>query len=419
VLDRILDEKGVLVGYAKITRDITEQRQAQLALEEAQAQRSQAQKMEALGHLTGGVAHDFNNLLMIVSGQNQMLKKAAAENPKALKATEAIDIAVTRGASLTRQLLAFSRRQILAPQVVPLEPRIEAFKAMLAATMGSLSIFTNVLPGTWAIRADPNELELALLNLAINARDAMGEGGTLTIAAENRQVARHETPAGIEGAFVALSVTDTGAGIAPDVMQRIFEPFFTTKDVNKGSGLGLSQVHGFAHQSGGTVIVTSTLGQGTTVTLLLPKADETAPALACETADEGQGRGRILLVEDNPEVAAATRVMLEELGYDVDLAADAHAALRALADKAPGLVLSDVVMPGPLNGLALARELALKHPDLPVLLMTGYDRNAAANSDFPLVRKPASLNELGRAIRSAIAAKEGKRDNIVRLRPER
>jgi PAS domain S-box-containing protein len=422
VLDRIQDEKGVLVGYAKITRDITERRNAQLDLEEAQAQRSQAQKMESLGHLTGGVAHDFNNLLMIVSGQNRMLKRVAAENPRALKAIEAIDTAIARGASLTRQLLAFSRRQILAPQMVALEPRIEAFKTMLAATMGGLSIVTSVPPGIWPVRADPNELELALLNLAINARDAMEQRGTLTIAAENRQLKREETAAGLEGAFVALNVTDTGTGIAPDVLLHIFEPFHTTKDVHKGSGLGLSQVHGFAHQSGGTVMVSSMLGQGTTVTLFLPKCEEAIPGSAPEIVEETEGRGRILVVEDNPDVAAATRVMLEELGYDVEIAGDGHTALDDVArqiakDRAPRLVLSDVVMPGPMDGLALARELARKHPTLPVLLITGYDRNAAAGTEFPVVRKPVNLNELGRAVRSAIAAKEGNRGNVIRLRP--
>ena len=417
VLDCIRDEKGRLVGFAKITRDVTERRAAQLAVQNAQAERHQAQKMEALGHLTGGVAHDFNNLLMIISGQNQALKRLTADNPRGSRATEAIEIAIARGASLTRQLLSFSRRQTLEVRTVEIGPHLERFKSMLLGTMGGQNILISVLPGTWLIKVDPNELELSLLNLVINARDAMPSGGTIAINAENAALAPEDTPARIAGEFVAITVSDTGTGIAPDILPKIFDPFFTTKQTNKGSGLGLSQVHGFVHQSGGTVTIDSELGQGTRITLFLPRS-LAAPEPELGEPDHRPGKqDAVLLVEDNPEVSEATAMMLQELGYEVQTASDSQAALQALSLHRPKLVLTDIIMPGEIDGLALARHIREQNPDLSIVLMTGYNRSNSAELGFPLLRKPFNLAELGRTVRVALAAKDEQPNNLVRLTP--
>jgi PAS domain S-box-containing protein len=287
VLDRIQDESGNLIGFAKITRDITERRDAQLALQQAQTQRAHTQKMEALGHLTGGVAHDFNNLLMIISGHIQSLKRLVAGDPRGRRAAEAIELAVDRGANLTRQLLTFSRRQTVHPVDSDLSERIEAVRVLLASSLGtSVKLAADIPPDIWQIRIDRSEFELALVNLALNARDAMAQGGVITVAAENVQLAGSDTPDQLQGDFVALSVADTGCGIAPDILPRVFDPFFTTKAVGGGSGLGLSQVYGFAHQSGGTVTLKSELGAGTCVTLYLPRAQPVAAEASVEGVSE-------------------------------------------------------------------------------------------------------------------------------------
>jgi PAS domain S-box-containing protein len=415
VIDCIRDSDGHVVGFAKITRDITERRNAQLAVAEAERRASQSQKMEALGHLTGGVAHDFNNLMMIISGQSQMLRRLAGDDPKARRAAEAIDTAIGRGSSLTRQLLTFSRRQTLSPRAIDVAEQVEAFRSMVTATMGGFTILTAVPPGTWTIAADPNELEIALLNLAINARDAMPQGGSITITAENT-VLPATSPDDQGGEFVALSVADTGTGIAPDILPKIFDPFFTTKQEHKGSGLGLSQVHGFAHQSQGKVTIDSELGKGTRVTLYLPRARSAEAAADSEAAGPLHGRGTILVVDDNPDVGEATGAMLGELGYDVVLANDAAAALAEVARRKPLLVLSDIVMPGDKDGVALARELRALYPDLPIVLTTGYSRNMPADGEFPVLRKPSGLAELGRTIRSMLATKNPSGDNLIQLR---
>jgi PAS domain S-box-containing protein len=414
VVDRIQDENGKLLGFAKITRDITERREAQLALQEAQAQRMQAQKMEALGHLTGGVAHDFNNLLMIIGGQNHVVKRLTTDLPRCQRAAEAIEMAITRGAALTRQLLAFSRRQTLRPSAIDLGVQIANFTTMLTGTMGGMTVSAEVPADIWPVLADPNELELALLNLAINARDAMPGGGTILLGAENATLTGGELPAKLTGDFVAITVADTGTGIAPDILPKIFDPFFTTKQVNKGTGLGLSQVHGFAHQSGGTVAIDTRLGEGTRITLYLPRA---LAGMAEETEKSDQdkgGGGEILLVEDNPEVAEASCAMLEELGYRCEIAPDAAVAMEALTNRDFDLALVDIVMPGPVDGSQLARKVRAMKPGLPVLLVSGYPKNMG-DSDFPLLRKPYNLTELGRAIRTALA--RGDHGNVVRLKP--
>jgi len=422
VIDPIRDEQGELVGFAKITRDITERRNAQLALQEAQVQRAHAQKMEALGQLTGGVAHDFNNLLMIVTGNVSALKKKVGDDPRAARAVEAIEIAARRGETLTRQLLTFSRRQTFNPTVLHVGERVEAFKAMLASSLGgAIALVTGIAPEVWPVKLDVNEFELALVNILLNARDAMPNGGTVTISAENCTLARSDTLAGVEGEFVALRIVDTGCGIAPDVLPKVFDPFFTTKQVDKGTGLGLSQVHGFVHQSDGTVTIASELGKGTTVTLYFPRAHEQPSLEADEPRAERAGGGTVLVVEDNPDVAEVTVAMLRELGYEVDLVTNATAALEIIGRKIFDLVVSDIVMPGTMDGAELAREIRRRNPDLPVLLVTGYSQAASsAAGDFSVLRKPFGIAELSRMAARIIAeAKQPPTSNLVRLRDVR
>ena len=420
VIDPIRDEGGRLMGFAKITRDITDRRNAEIALQAAQAQRAHAQKMDALGQLTGGVAHDFNNLLMIVGGNVAMLKRRiAADDPRAARAIEAIELATRRGEALTRQLLTFSRRQTFDPTVLRIGERIEGFRNMLTSLIGgSIRLIDGVDPQTWPIRVDANELELALVNLLINARDALPSGGSVVITTENCVLAASDTPAGIAGEFVAVRVVDSGSGIAPDVLPKVFDPFFSTKGVNKGTGLGLSQVHGFAHQSGGTVTIASELGRGTTVTLYFPRSPETAAAAGEAPVPERAGGGTVLVVEDNPEVAEVTIAMLRELGYEVRSARDADAALAMIEAQAFDLVLSDIVMPGAIDGAALAREIRRRRPELPVLLVTGYAEAVnRLGGDFAVLRKPFDLAELSRVTARLIAeARQPPGSNLVRLR---
>jgi PAS domain S-box-containing protein len=418
MMDAIRDEEGKLIGFAKITRDATERRDAQLALQEAQAQRAHAQKMDALGQLTGGVAHDFNNLLMVVSGHLRTIKKAVAGDPELARAAEAIALAAQRGETLTRQLLTFARRQTVNATVFHVAERIETFRTMLASSIGAAQLATTIGPDVWPVKVDASELELSLVNLVINARDAMPNGGVIAITAENVTLARADTKAEVEGDFVALRVTDTGSGIAPDVLEKVFDPFFTTKQVNKGSGLGLSQVHGFAHQSGGTVTIASTLGRGTTVTLYLPRGRGDGIAAAGEVEVESARGGAVLVVDDNPEVAEVSASMLEQLGYQVQRAGDAAGALAAVDAHAFDLVMTDIVMPGTMDGVALARAVRARRPGLPVLLVTGYSEAAAeAGAEFPVMRKPFQLAELSRATARMIAeAKQPPASNVVRLR---
>jgi CheY-like chemotaxis protein len=280
---------------------------------------------------------------------------------------------------------------------------IETVRAMLTGVLpGSIDLTVSIATDIWPIKVDAGELELALVNLFLNARDAMPKGGFLSLTAENVILARGDTAAEIEGDFVGLRLTDTGTGIPPDILERIFEPFFTTKPLDKGTGLGLSQVYGFAHQSDGTVIVDSVLGQGTAVTMFLPRTFETASeSQPIEVATPAGGS--ILLVEDNPEVAEVTVAMLEQGGYRVVQTANADAALEALETDSFDLVLSDITMPGHHDGLALARLLRRLRPRLPVLLVTGYSSRAAeAANEFVVLRKPFQFHQLNQAVAQAL-----------------
>jgi PAS domain S-box-containing protein len=394
VIDPIRDDENQLLGFAKITRDISERREAQLNLEKVQRQLAESQKLDALGQLTGGVAHDFNNLLMVIAGHIHTLKKIAGNDAKGLRAVQAIETATDRGASLTRQLLTFSRRQSLKPQTIDLKDSIYSVREVLDTGIGSaVQLHVNLGDDVWPVTVDPAELETALVNLIINARDAMPNGGAVSVRASNIHIDH-----GIrEGDHVAIEVSDTGVGIPPDIIAKVFDPFFTTKAVGKGTGLGLSQVHGFAHQAGGTVAVASELGKGTTFTICLPRGQSGTTPVEAEL--RSVGTGTVLLVEDNPDVATASAGLLEQLGYSVRWVSDAEAALKEIDRDGIDLVFTDIVMPGQIDGLGLARAIKQKRPGLPILLATGYSEAAQnARADFSILRKPFRLHELSRAL---------------------
>jgi len=380
-------------------RHVTAEREAQEILRRSDEARAQRQKMEALGQLTGGVAHDFNNLLMIVSGHIARLKTAAAADPKAARAAEAIESAAHRGQSLTRQLLSFARRQPVNPVVVGPSACIAAMRPMLASSVGSdRELVVETAPDLAAVWIDVNEFELALINLVLNARDAVSHDDKITVSARNVRLMPGMTAENLSGDFVAVSVADTGAGIAGEVLPRVFEPFFTTKPGDKGTGLGLSQVHGFAQRSGGAVTIESVVGKGTVVTLYLRRTDALPQGTTHEPAAAVAG-GSALLVEDNPDVAEASRDMLAELGFAVHVAYDAQSALGLIGRRDFDLVVSDIVMPGGMNGAELARAIRASKPHLPIILVTGYAGPASSTAaDFLVLRKPYLPADLRRAI---------------------
>jgi signal transduction histidine kinase/ActR/RegA family two-component response regulator len=404
----------------KLLNETLEQRVAERTrdLETAMRQRAeaemalrQAQKVEAIGQLTGGIAHDFNNLLMVFSGGLDMLERAP-DSDRRERIVTGMRQAAARARALTQQLLAFARKMPLAPEPISFRSLLETMRILVdGALRGDITVEIDVAPDLWPIMADPTQLELAILNLAVNARDAMPQGGVLRISARNENLSAPQ-PDGLAGQYVIVEVGDTGDGIPPAILHRVFDPFFTTKKVGKGTGLGLSQVYGFATQSGGRARIRSTEGQGTTVVLELPRAD----AMNRETGEEhayfqdgvvANGDLAILLVEDNEQVAELASEMLSALGFRVTRAGTAREALGQFDDTANrfDIVFSDVVMPGGMNGLELAQELKRRQPDLPVLLTTGYSEAAAklgARGDIPLIEKPYQIAALQEALQQLV-----------------
>jgi signal transduction histidine kinase/ActR/RegA family two-component response regulator len=366
----------------------------------------QAQKIEALGRLSGGVAHDFNNLLMVV-GNNLYLLRRLQPALAASTHLAAIERAVAAGTKLTRQLLSFSRRQPLRPERVLLQTHLDSIAELVAPAVGATVVVqTEIEPDTAPVQVDVQELELAVLNLAINARDAMPQGGRLRIGVAN---ARAGEPAGFEGRFVVISVHDSGQGVVPELAQRVFEPFFTTKDVGHGTGLGLSQVHGFCARAGGTATFDSRSGEGTTVRMFLPASTLPEPAALATAPDALQSLPglRVLLVEDNAEVAFATATVLESMGCRVHPSDSADAAIAALRADAQrfDLVLSDIVMCGALDGVGLAAVVQNEYPQLPIVLISGYSSSLdhALALEVPVLPKPSTPAALAAAIRAALA----------------
>ena len=397
VLDAIKDEDGKLIGFAKITRDMTEKREAQLRLEESREQLFRSQKMEALGQLTGGLAHDFNNLLTAMLGACELGLRNINDPDKVKRMLEGVRGSAQRGASLTKQLLAFARAQPLEIKQIDLRQFFSDVTTLLRPSLRSdIDVVTEISDQLWPVDADAGALELALLNLAFNARDAMKEGGTLKISAHNEVL--KGKPEGLTGEHVILRVSDTGSGMSREVMDRVFEPFFTTKTFGEGTGLGLSQVFGFAKQIGGGVTVDSEVGKGATFTLYLPASHRGENGQAGGGAG-GRSLGRVLIVEDDTFVAELAADMLSELGFEATIVHSAKEALERMAggDK-PELVFTDIVMPGGLTGIELARKLRQRFPELPILLTTGYSEQVAATQGFPVLQKPYELHSLASAI---------------------
>ena len=388
----------------RLTDEIAEREQMQAALQ-------QAQKMEAVGRLTGGVAHDFNNLLAAVLG-NLELAMAKVTNEAALRLLGKAERAALRGAKLTRQLLAFSRVQHLDPQTVDLNALVASMGELLVRTIGTVRVKMALEPQLWPATADPSQVELVLLNLALNGRDAMRGGGRLTIATGNVAADDPERPQELAaGDYIRVSVGDTGTGMSEEVLAKAFEPFFTTKDVGEGTGLGLSQVYGIVRQSGGTVTISSELGRGTTVTIYLPRAaaaaaSERAPAAADGARVRHQGAA-ILVVDDDPDVRALVAAELESLGYVVTAADSGRQALKILADGAqPDLLLVDYAMPE-LTGIEVARRVRIMRPGLRALFMTGFAKAEELERSADLsriLRKPFTRFALEAAVEATLGA---------------
>jgi signal transduction histidine kinase/ActR/RegA family two-component response regulator len=384
------------------------------ARQEAQSQLFQAQKLEAIGQLTGGIAHDFNNLLTVITGSTQFLLQTEDASRRG-RLIRRIEEAAWRGADLTRRLLAFGRRQPLHPDRVELAVQAAGLTELLRHTLREdIEIHLQFDPDLWPVEADVAALELALLNLAVNARDAMTSGGRIVLAAQNAPMRDGQVPRwGLaDGDYVEIRVTDTGSGMTPEVLERVFEPFFTTKEAGKGTGLGLAQVYGFARQSGGTARVESRPGHGTCVHILLPRSlrqcgpDATPERVAERRRPHDNGPLCVLLVEDDEGVAAVVMEMLGQLGHDAMHVTSVAAALGVLSSGRPiDLVLTDVLLPGGGSGLDLARELSRRHPGVAVVLTSGYGggvtgRLAAAN--LPFLRKPYRVDALKRTIEEAL-----------------
>jgi len=414
VIDAIRDDLGELVGFAKVTRDVSERRNAEATLQAAQATMIRSQKLEAIGQLTGGVAHDFNNLLQVIGGNLQLLSKDIAGNARAEMRVQSALGGVARGSKLASQLLAFARRQPLEPRVVNAGRLIKNMDEMLRRALGGeIEVETVVAGGLWNSLIDPDQLENAVLNLAINARDAMNGEGRLTIEASNAflddEYVRQQDELSA-GQYVMIAVTDTGTGIPPDILERVYEPFFTTKAEDKGTGLGLAMVYGFLKQSGGHVKIYSEVGAGTTVKLYFPREVASEDTLVgAPSADLKGGEETVLVVEDDDEVREVAVSMLTELGYRVVKARDAASALVVVDSGIPiDLIFTDVMMPGTLRSPDLARKAKERLPNVAVLFTSGYTQNAIVHGGMldpgvELLAKPYTREALARKIRHVLA----------------
>lgn len=367
--------------------------------ERAEAALVHAQKLQAVGLLAGGVAHHFNNLLTVVLGNLQLARRRLEDGEDVERFLASATSGAERGAEVVKQLLTFSRQQVLETRVLDVAQWMASASGLLASALrGDITVEVDVAEGTRAVRTDPAQLELALLNLAVNARDAMPGGGALRLSAFNQHI--EDGRLGLHGDYVVIAVSDTGAGVDPQIAERVFEPFFTTKELGPGAGLGLSQVHGFVHQSGGAIDLESVVGEGTTFRLYLPVALESPTAAARQDAavqSRPDGSGRVLVVDDDEEVADLAGQLLKGCGYAVTLAHRARAALDLLnAGEPVDLVFSDIIMPGGMDGVQLAEELRQRFPKVPVLLTTGYSEAmpAALAKGLPILTKPYDADAL-------------------------
>ncbi len=409
VIDPIRDDAGDVIGFAKITRDITERRAAQEALETAREALLQSQKLEAIGQLTGGVAHDFNNLLMAVQGSLELVRKRLPHDPRITPLIDNAMQGAQRGAALTQRMLAFARKQELRLDPVDLAALVRGMTGLLQRSLGpAMRIETHFPRGLALVLTDPNQLENALLNLAVNARDAMPDGGAIRIEALPRTLVENSGVGLPPGDYVCLTVSDTGHGMDPEILARAAEPFFTTKGIGKGTGLGLSMIHGLAEQSGGRMVLRSQVGEGTTVELWLPQVqdgDERQVFVGTGEVQQVQSVGplTILAVDDDSLVLLNTVAMLEDLGHVVFPAISARDALATLKREQIDLVITDYAMPQ-VTGQQLADEIRASHPGVAVILATGY-AELPAGSDPHLARlaKPFLQDDLARALQAVLA----------------
>ncbi len=404
----VIGSGGETIGIGSVGIDVTEQRRTEEQL-------NQAQKMEAVGQLTGGVAHDFNNLLAIIRGNLELVEDTAGVDAETIRNVAHAMRATDRAADLTQRLLAFSRRQTLQPKVVDLNDLVGTMGELLRRTLGeTIEVRTVAASPLWPCEVDPAQMENALLNLAINARDAMADGGKLTIETSNVRLDDDYAAAQVDvvpGKYVQLAVSDTGVGMLPDVADRAFEPFFTTKDVGKGSGLGLSMIYGFVKQSGGYVRIYSEEGKGTTVKIYLPRCqkDGSGAAIEDQKHESPMGRGEtVLVVEDDPDVRTLAVILLQNLGYRTEDARTGQDAL-ALLDNLPriDLMLTDVVLPGGMNGRELSDTVRDRYPGLPVVFMSGYTQDAVIHhgrldDGIELLQKPFRKHELAAKVQNAL-----------------
>jgi signal transduction histidine kinase/CheY-like chemotaxis protein len=397
-----------------VTTDITDRFEAEQDRQRLAAQLQQAQKMKALGKLSGGLAHDFNNLLTAISNSCELAKMTKGN---AEKSQYYIDLAlesVQRASMLTRRLLGFSRKQSLSPKNVDANSLVNGMQQTLQRTLGeTIEVRTSTPAGIWTCHVDPSQLENAVLNLAVNARDAMPSGGELRISNDNVRLEKELFDLIPPGEYVRIAVNDNGTGMSPEVVSQAFEPFFTTKEVGLGSGLGLSVVYGFVRQSGGYVRVDSNLGSGTTIEIYLPRiqvsAEQRAPSVQIDNVPRGNNE-LVLLVDDDQSVLSSTKVILQMIGYRTETAENAVTAIELLSTN-PGiqLVLSDVVLSGDIDGFELAARARSENPSLPVLLMSGYPERVMKQSRdsqrITVLEKPHSLEQLARALRDLLGSK--------------
>jgi PAS domain S-box-containing protein len=405
VIDPIRGPSGEIIGFAKITRDLSERKEAEQKLEKTREISLQSQKLEALGQLTGGIAHDFNNLLTAVLGSLELLRKRLSDDPKSISLLENAAQGAQRGKTLTNRLLAFARNQELRQQVIVVPELLHGMTELLRRSLGSFFRIETRFPlGLSPVAADANQLEMALINLAVNARDAMEDGGDIIMAARQENIAAGDSTVLKPGPYVCLSVTDTGAGMDEKTLQKAREPFFTTKGLGKGTGLGLSMVHGFAEQSGGCLALQSRKGKGTTAEIWLPATkgatQAAAPTHFAQAAPAKTQRPlTILAVDDDALVLMNTVAMLEDLGHSVFEAYSGREALEILRrEDSIELVITDQAMPQ-MSGTQLAKVIKHEWPDVTVLLATGYvDRVPGADLILPKLTKPYLQGELAAAI---------------------
>ena len=419
IIDPIRDDQGNAIGYAKITRDISERRKAEEELQKAREFSLQAQKLEAIGQLTGGIAHDFNNLLMAVLGSLELLRKRLSDDPKSIALLENAAQGAQRGTTLTKRMLAFARNYEMKKEAIDIPTLVHGMKELVERSMGpSFNMEIRFPLSLNPVEADANQLELALLNLSLNARDAMADGGDIILAAREENISAGHRSGLKAGRYIRLSVTDTGEGMDQETLLKATEPFFTTKGVGKGTGLGLSMVHGFAEQSGGRLILHSQKGAGTTAELLLPVAKTSEKAIPATPAPPAKALRplTILAVDDDALVLMNTVHMLEDLGHTVFEAYSGYEALEILKrEDGIDLVVTDQAMPK-MTGTELAKIIKREWPDIPVLLATGYaDRVRGDDVGLPKLTKPYMQRELAEAI-VRMNPPRRKGDRVVRLR---